>query len=74
MKVVTYSGTQHTIDKVFLDYKGSPVFNSGAKQFYQDQIFGYQAGNGAVNDNLLNLKKYGIKDLGAEFFTTNTEA
>ena len=74
MKVVTYSGTQHTIDKVFLDYKGSPVFNSGGKQFYQDQIFGYQAVNGAGNDNLLNLKKYGMKDLGAEFFTTNTEA
>jgi len=75
MKVVTYSGIKNTIDKVFLDYKGAPVFNSGGKQFYQDQIFGYQAGNSAVGNNLLNLKKYGsVKDLGAEFFTTNTKA
>ena len=65
MKAVTYSGIKNTIDKVFLDYKGSPVFNSGGKQFYQDQIFGYQAGNDAGGNNLLNLKKYGVKDLGA---------
>jgi flagellar hook assembly protein FlgD len=71
MKVVTYSGTKDTIDKVFLDYKGSPVFSSGDKQFYQDQIFGYQAGNDVGGNNLSNLKKYGIKDLAAESFTTH---
>jgi len=74
MKAITCSSAKNTIDKVFLDYKGSPVFNSAGKQFYQDQIFGYQAGNDTGGSNLLNLKKYGIKDLTAGSFTTNTKA
>ncbi|MBY0580481.1 MAG: hypothetical protein K2P53_02190 [Rickettsiales bacterium] len=58
VKVTTFSGIRNIIDKILLDNKGSPVFNSGEKQFNQNQIYGYQAVNTANFGNLQNFKDY----------------
>ena len=72
IKVTTFSGIRNIIDKILLDNKGSPVFNSGEKRFNQDQIYGYQAVNTANLGNLQNFKDY-LKS-NKDLFTTRKDA
>lgn len=72
IKATTFSGISNIIDKILLDNKGSPVFNSGGKRFNQDQIYGYQSVNTANFGNLQNYKDY-LKS-NKDLFTTSKDA